>query len=164
MRNTNQSEWKALEIELSVKDNPHPNVTSKISGSEDAHNFLCKIWDEAMMRMQEQFYAVYLDRKNHVVGYKLISTGRMETVEVDVRLIVMFGILCRATSVIIAHNHPSGCPLPSIEDIGMTGHIRDRLSMFDMKLTDHLIVSPGSYYSFRDNRDESLLRGRNVKW
>lgn len=164
MRTTKRSEWKALELRLTVHENPPLDYAVPIRSSEDAYNILCAIWDPAMMRLQEQFYVLYLNSNNKPIGYKLISTGRLESVEVDVRLIVMFGILCRAASVIIAHNHPSELALPSIHDHGTTSHIKERLAMFDMKLMDHLIVSPGSYYSFLDNRDESLLRGRKMKW
>lgn len=164
MRTSKKSEWKAVELSISLKENHSPFSKVKIRDSEDSYNMLSEIWDPGIMQVQEQLYALYLNRNFEVLGYRLIASGHMDEVRPDVRLIVTFGILSRAASVIIAHNHPSGLPLPSIEDHAFTSDIKEKLAMFDMSLHDHLILTSSCYYSFLDNREQSLTRGKKIKW
>ena len=56
----------------------------------------------------------------------------------------------KASSVILSHNHPSGAPSPSIEDIRLTEKIKSAGMVMDIKVLDHIIIGEGSYYSFAD--------------
>ncbi len=60
---------------------------------------------------------------------------------------------CLATSMIIAHNHPSGTLIPSQADLNLTKKIAEAGKLLDIALLDHIILTEGSYYSFRDEGD-----------
>ena len=97
--------------------------------------------DEAMM-------AVYLNAKNKVCGFDIISEGTVNYAIVYPRKIVKRALEKNACSIIIAHNHPSGNCEPSSEDIKLTKAVKDAAKVMDIKVHDHLIVGAGGYFSF----------------
>ncbi len=81
-----------------------------------------------------------------------MSRGGITYTLVDLRLI--FGVILKSlsTAVILCHNHPSGTLLPSNPDKDLTRKIKNAAGLFDIKVLDHLILTPGGdYYSFADN-------------
>jgi len=70
--------------------------------------------------MQEAFYCVYLDRKNHPIGRHLVTLGTATSTLVAPREVFRGAILASATALVVAHNHPSGDPAPSAADVQMT--------------------------------------------
>lgn len=70
---------------------------------------------------------------------------------VDYKLIVKRAIEVLASSIIIVHNHPSGVAAPSAEDISVTRRISDAAALFDIPLIDHIIITDGQSYSFRQH-------------
>ena len=74
----------------------------------------------------------------------------MSSAPVDVRKIVENAILCQASEVIIAHNHPSGVAMPSPSDYTATDQVRDALETVGVRLMDHVIVSDHDYVSLRE--------------
>ena len=68
----------------------------------------------------------------------------------DIRLILQTALLCNATAMILAHNHPSGQLNPSNEDIKLTKQIKEAARLMDMRVVDHLIITADSYYSFAE--------------
>jgi DNA repair protein RadC len=107
--------------------------------------------------MQEAFYAIYLDRKNHPIGRHLITLGTVSSSLVHPREVFRGAILSGASAMIVAHNHPSGDPAPSQADIRVTRSLREAAKIIDIDLLDHVIVGdvkadPAGlgYYSFRE--------------
>ncbi len=81
----------------------------------------------------------------------MMSKGGTSGTVADIKLITCIAIKTLASGVILAHNHPSGSLKPSTEDLLITKKLSDSLKLFDIKIIDHLIVSPeGGYYSFAD--------------
>ena len=106
----------------------------------------------------EEFWALYLNSSNRVLDRVRISQGGVSATVVDHRLIVKRAVEKLAHAVILVHNHPSGSELPSEEDRTVTERVAQAVSLFDIALLDHIIVTSGPCYSFRnegffDDRD-----------
>ena len=93
---------------------------------------------------------LYLNKGNKVIGIENHSTGGVIGTVTDVKLIVATALKCVASSIILAHNHPSGNLQPSKADKRLTSKVNDACDLFDISLLDHLIVANDGYYSFCD--------------
>ena len=91
-----------------------------------------------------------MNRSNHVLGCLTVSEGGPCSTAVDVKLILQGALLTNASGVILAHNHPSGNLKPSEPDKIMTERIRKALTVMEVNLLDHLIVTRENYFSFVD--------------
>ena len=100
---------------------------------------------------REEFWAVYLNQSNKVIRKEMLSSGGLTGTYVDVRLIMKGALLCNATCMIIAHNHPSGNEKPSVEDNLITEQIKKAADSLNIRLIDHIIITSNTYYSYIDN-------------
>jgi len=107
--------------------------------------------------MQEAFYAIYLDRKNHPIGRHLITLGTVDSTLVAPREVFRGAILASASGLVVAHNHPSGDPAPSQADVRVTRALREAAKIIEITLLDHVIVGDPKadplgvgHYSFRE--------------
>jgi DNA repair protein RadC len=100
---------------------------------------------------KEEFWAVYLNQSNMVIRKERLSSGGLTGTLVDVRLIMKGALLCNATGIIIAHNHPSGNEKPSGEDNRITEQVKKAADTLNIRLLDHVIVTSNTYYSYMDN-------------
>jgi len=93
-----------------------------------------------------------LDNGNRVLGITNIAKGGISAVSVDIRICFAMALKARASGMIIAHNHPSGRLKPSRQDATLTENFVKAGDLLNIKVLDHLIVSPqGDYYSFLEN-------------
>ena len=99
----------------------------------------------------EEFWALMLNKANKVIDKVRVSQGGVAGTVVDVRIIVKAAVEKLASSVIIAHNHPSGNPKPSDKDMSITNKLKEAVNLFDITLLDHLIITDNECYSFADN-------------
>ncbi len=114
-------------------------------------NDLYKIFSQYLSDLQtEEFWAIFLDQKNHVIYKTQISKGGISGTLVDVRVIFRIAIEHLATSVVVAHNHPTGNLTPSQPDISITRRIKEAGELLDIKLLDHLIIGENSFFSFSE--------------
>ena len=141
-------DWTVAEISICYKPGKYdyPAITS----SEESYRLIKKLWCEETLSLQEKFMAVYLNTVNKVIGYRWISVGTMKATVVDIKLLVSLALHSMASSVIIAHNHPSGNLQASSQDRAITDKIKGALELIDVKLLDHLIVTEDGYSSFAD--------------
>ena len=100
---------------------------------------------------QEVMTAVFLDVKNRVIGSREIFRGSIDNVQIDPREIFAQAIRCNARKLIISHNHPSGFSEPSGADVMMTDTLVQCGRMMNIPVIDHVIVTRGSYYSFKED-------------
>lgn len=100
---------------------------------------------------KEEFWAVYLNQSNRIIRKERLSVGGIAGTYVDIRLIMKEAILCNATGIIISHNHPSGNENPSPEDNRITEQIKKAADSLNIRLTDHLIITSNTYYSYVEN-------------
>ena len=91
-----------------------------------------------------------LDRANRVLGFQLLSKGGISGIVADIRLIFSVALEALASSIILAHNHPSGNLQPSDKDIKLTGKVKEAAKYLDIALLDHFILTKESHYSFAD--------------
>ncbi|MBR5434980.1 MAG: DNA repair protein RadC [Bacteroidales bacterium] len=123
----------------------------QISSSKEIFNLMHpKIGD----LKHEEFWAIYLNQKNAIIGEKRISIGGISQTTVDTKIIARHAIECLATGIIVCHNHPSENCRPSREDKVITEQINNAMKLIDCSLLDHVIISGENYFSFCD---ESLL-------
>ena len=98
----------------------------------------------------ERFIALALNTKNHVTAVLPVSSGSLNASIVHPRELFQRAILANCASLILAHNHPSGDPVPSPEDIALTRKLIDAGLLLDIPILDHVILGYGKYASFKE--------------
>ena len=101
----------------------------------------------------EELWALYLSKSGKILKKQRISEGGTDFAGADIKKIVKPAVNLMASYVALCHNHPHSTTKPSNADREMTKHVEKALSLFDIRLLDHIIISDGKYYSFRDNGD-----------
>ncbi|WP_416440131.1 DNA repair protein RadC [Leeuwenhoekiella sp. A16] len=119
----------------------------KISGSSSVFEILQPILGELP---HEEFWIMYLNNSNKVIQKNQLSKGGITGTLVDVRLVLKKALELGATSLILAHNHPSGALKPSQADKALTKKLSLASQSLDIKVLDHLIVTENAYFSFAD--------------
>ena len=104
-------------------------------------------FDVIIGRDKETVFLLCLDAKCKVLGCKLVGEGSVNSAAVPIRRIVEMALGDNATSVVLAHNHPSGLALPSGEDIQTTRRLSLALRAVEIELVDHVVVADGDYVS-----------------
>ena len=126
----------------------------KVQKSKQLHQVFKSIWDTNLLNVQEQCYALFLNSSNEIIGWRLISTGSTTSILIDFKLIAAIACKSLASGVAIAHNHPSGKPIPSGSDKELTVKLQDALELLNIELIDHIIITKDGYSSFAE---EGLL-------
>lgn len=98
----------------------------------------------------EECWVLYLSRANGLICKERLTIGSMDSTLIDRKAIIRKAIEKKASGIILAHNHPSGSPLPGRADIEETAQLRKALNTCDISLIDHIIIGNGSCYSFAD--------------
>lgn len=98
----------------------------------------------------EELWGLFLNGQGNLISGEMLTKGTLSFTAIDARTILKRALLKNATAVIIAHNHPSGNPKPSVSDIHETERIRAACKLLDVALIDHLILTDDAYYSFAD--------------
>jgi DNA repair protein RadC len=99
----------------------------------------------------EVLFAIFLNAKNQVLIHKEIGEGTVSEAVAFPRKIVEEALKLRATSIILAHNHPGGVAEPSEHDLVITTEIQKALALMEITLQDHIIIANNDYYSFKRN-------------
>lgn len=102
-------------------------------------------------RVCESFIVVALDARQRPVAWSEIARGQITSCQVAVSDVLRFALLAASPAFIIAHNHPSGDPTPSPEDIALTDRIVSAAHVVWLRCLDHVIVSTDRSYSFVDS-------------
>ncbi len=110
-------------------------------------------------RNKETVFLLCLDAKCKVLCCKEIGEGSVNSASVSIRKIVETALAANATTVILAHNHPSGVALPSDEDVQTTRRAAAALQAVEVSLIDHIVVADGDYVSMAQSghRFQDLL-------
>ncbi len=98
---------------------------------------------------QEHFVAFYLDARNRVLARETISVGSLSASIVHPREVFGPAIDRRAASLIVVHNHPSGDPEPSTDDLALTRRLVEAGDLLGIAVLDHLIIGRGTYVSLK---------------
>ena len=120
----------------------------RVTGSKDADKAFRSIWPS--YEHIEFIYMLMLNRQNQVLGCHQISKGGMTGTVVDVRVVFQVALKSCATSILVAHNHPSGNLDPSDADKKITRQIKEAGALLEIPLIDHLILTEAGFFSFAD--------------
>ena len=144
-----QSSFRISEIEVSYL--PATGRRPVVKSSFEAYSELKTFFPITTIALQERFNVMYLNRANRVIGVYEHSMGGITGTVADPRIILSVALKVLATGIILSHNHPSGNLQPSVEDKNLTNRFQEACKFLEIKLTDHIILSPeGGYYSFAD--------------
>lgn len=123
----------------------------KVKSSQDAFQIL---YAELSDKNYEEFWVLMLDRANQVIQKVNISEGGVAGTVADPKKIFKLVLDMNASSIILAHNHPSNNLKPSQNDIDLTKKLKSAAKLLDIEVLDHLIFGNDSYFSFAD---ESMI-------
>lgn len=143
----------ALELGWRMQGEINSDKVLILKDSEDIFNYMLPLVADLD---HEEFWAIYLNNSNRVLGRQRISIGGQTSTDADIRVIFRNALEYKAISIAVAHNHPSGSLSPSKEDKILTKNLSEAGKILNIKLLDHIIVAlkhngQTAYYSFHDN-------------
>ena len=109
-----------------------------------------KLIEQIGHKEQEHLMAIYLNNQNQIVDERVISIGTKNRSIASPSDILRYAVRCNASSIIVAHNHPSGSVAPSGNDRDFTRDLMECCKLFEIVLLDHVVVGRDTYYSFRE--------------
>ncbi|MCG2459484.1 JAB domain-containing protein [Flavobacteriaceae bacterium F89] len=131
---------------LGIIDSEPLNAPHKVA------ELLYQNWDKCTIGLHETFKVLLFNQGNRVKGVYQASTGGLTGTLVDLRLLFAVVLKSVSTSIVVAHNHPSGTNRPSDADKKLTHRIQKAAELFDIIVLDHIIILPnGNYFSFSEN-------------
>lgn len=142
--------YQVSELELVYKQKYKPSERPKITTSIECYQILFGYWNKEIIGFIEEFKILLLNRANRVIGVFQVSTGGMCGTIADPRVIFAAALKACATSIILAHNHPSGNLQPSQSDIDLTNKLKAAGKLLDIEVLDHIILAEDTYLSFAD--------------
>lgn len=122
-----------------------------IRSSRDAEQFARQFYGDDI-EIYESFFLILMNRKNETIGWVKISQGGVAGTVVDPIIVAKYAIDTLSSSIILVHNHPSGSLQYSQADFTLTKRVKEGLSLFNVEVPDHIILTKDGYYSFADNR------------
>lgn len=143
---------KAIQIKAVLE------LSKRIATSDGmVHHIIKSAYDVSNLMMEEMRYlkkemfkALLLDTKNQIIKTVDVSIGSLNSSIVHPREVFSEAIKCGCNSIIFVHNHPSGDPTPSTEDIQTTQRLESAGNILGIKVLDHIVVGDGRYVSFKD--------------
>lgn len=130
-----------------IKDSSFKSEIKKIAKSVDAYEIMKPMMENLPV---EHFQIIMLDAKNQVIGTSLVTIGLISATIISPREIFQRALLANCSGIILAHNHPSGDPTPSEEDILLTRKICEGGNVLDIKVLDHIIIGDNKYISLKE--------------
>ena len=118
-----------------------------IGGPRDVANLLMP---DLRYQKKEHLKSLLLDTKNKVLAIKTVSVGDLSSSIVHPREVFKDAVVASAASVIVAHNHPSGDPTPSAEDVAVTKRLMGAGEILGIDLLDHIVVGDGAFVSLKE--------------
>lgn len=140
------------EVQLVYRSTIKASDRPKISSSKDAAAIFRQFWDEMKIEHVESFKVMLLSRANKVLGISSVSEGGISGTVADPKVIFQVALKANASSIIVAHNHPSGNLNPSEADRQLTTKLKEAGKFLDIPVLDHIILIPeeDKYFSFSD--------------
>ncbi len=126
-----------------------PLAREQISSPDDIAGLLLV---EMSLLQQEQFRVLCLNTKNYVQAIHLVYQGSVNTAAVRLAEVFREPIRRNSAAIIVVHNHPSGDPTPSPEDVLLTRLLVETGRLLDVEVLDHLIIGQGRWISLRERR------------
>lgn len=95
----------------------------------------------------EESWLALVDAQNRLISWERLRKGSVSSISLQPRDVLEIALLRKASGIILVHNHPGGSPRPSSADLELTAEIRSLAPRLDLRLLDHVIVTPGACYS-----------------
>lgn len=134
---------KIREMEVVYRATTREMIGHSVTTPQDALSLFRHLEDATV----EKMLCLYLDTKGKALTYEVIGIGNLAICVVSPRTILRSALLLNASSVLLAHNHPSGDPTPSREDKQMTQSIKDACALLEIKMLDHIIIGKDAAWS-----------------
>ena len=142
---------KAMQIltiaEIQKRANQSKKPVKRISCAEDVFNLM---HEKLKDKKEEHFYVLMLDTKNNLIGEQLISKGILDASIIHPREVFKPAIKNSASKIILVHNHPSGDPSPSSEDIEITEKLMRTGEELSIKVLDHVILGGEEFWGWKE--------------
>jgi len=145
-----ESAKKMLAVAELMKRQPHSKKKMHIGSTDDAYNYVAELFKGLD---HEEMFGLFLNNAGNVVNLQRFAIGTYNNVFADVRQVMREALNCKATALILFHNHPSGSLKPSTLDISLTKKFLAAGEIMEVKLLDHLIVTDESYCSLSATTD-----------
>jgi DNA repair protein RadC len=150
------SKWFLGEVSVGYKRTDESIFKDTLSkkmmrNSDNVVDFFRAIFPKEMMEHHEEMWVGYLNQNNRPIGFMQLAKGTTNGTLVNTKELLQGALMCNASKVIIMHNHPSGNTTPSDADIQITQKVKQGLTLFDMVLIDHIILTLDSYTSMADD-------------
>ena len=134
-------------FELARRKNEEDKDSVQINSSRKVAEYIKSKYSD---HLQEIFTVIFLNRNNEIIAEEQLFTGGVSATIIDPRIVFRKAVQYLASSIILAHNHPSGNLQPSSADKDITAKLRDAGKLLDINVLDHLIISYRGYFSFAD--------------
>ncbi|WP_311516569.1 DNA repair protein RadC [uncultured Anaerococcus sp.] len=136
----------SLQLGRRISEKVIKKKIKKITSSADVYTYMK---NELTFKKKEHFVAILLDTKNVIIAEETISIGDLSSTIVNPREVFKPAIKKSANSIVLVHNHPSGNPTPSMEDLQITKRLVDAGEILDISVLDHIIIGKDKFYSFK---------------
>jgi DNA repair protein RadC len=134
---------KRLAVSISTEERPQISSPDQVAAL---------LQTEMSLIAQESLRAVLLSTKNHVIGVREIYKGSVNSAQVRVGEVFREAVRENCPSIIVVHNHPSGDPTPSPDDIAVTRDMIQAGSLLDIEVLDHIVIAGGRWVSMKQQR------------
>ena len=110
--------------------------------------------EDAERLTQESLWVMTLDGRNGLMGIERVYTGTATGTSVRIGELFRYAVAAGGVGIVLVHNHPSGDPEPSDEDVRLTGEVIAAAQLLDIQVLDHLVVAADKFTSIRSQRGE----------
>jgi DNA repair protein RadC len=152
----------SFNLDLFRKTYQGPTIRVKLVAAENAAAYLPAIpftsskdvmdyFSTLEQEPREVVIATYLDNKHHVLSIEEVSRGTLTASLFEPRAILQGALLTNAAALIMVHNHPSGDPKPSAEDLSVTKSLKQLTDLLPIRFLDHIIIGRKSHVSLQDS-------------
>ena len=151
---SNRSKFISIFRITLVKDRRVAFEQCQLVNSHQSQPLIKKLIESQGQPDREQFCVILLNTKNEIIGLNNVSTGDLSSAKVHQREVLKPAKLSNSAAMILSHNHPSGDPSPSQQDMEITHRLNKSGQIIGIKMVDHIIIGDNKYFSFSD---EGLL-------
>lgn len=147
---TNTMRLRELTVRYSVKkagDGEPITVSRSLCTPKDAAALLQELLQD---EPSEVFGMLCLTTKHGVIAYHEVSRGTLDSTLVHPREVFKAAVVANAAAIVVAHNHPSGDPTPTPDDVAVTRRLVATGDLLGIAVLDHIVVGEGRYYSFKE--------------
>ena len=139
---------RIAEVQLTYSSKVPAADRIQVKSSSDAENAFRLVFPD--LEHREYFYVMLLNRANKILGIYQASSGGISGTVVDPKIVFQAALKANASSLIVAHNHPSGQLHPSEADKDLTKKLKSAGAVLELPVLDHLILTAEKIYSFAD--------------